>query len=123
VAKNTNSKSGDKFITAEETKADGTVITVRVKLPREEEGEMLAIADELLGHSRLRAICADGESRIARIPGKMKRRRFWIREKDLIIVKPWDFQTEKCDVAYRYLRNQAIHLRNANFLPDLLDVF
>ena len=113
----------DGFITAQEIAYDGSTITVRVRLPKRNQGEMLAIAEELLGASRIRAVCEDGVARIARIPGKMKRRRMWIRAGDLIIIKPWDFQPIKCDVQHRYKPNQAGHIRNANLLPEVLDIF
>ncbi len=83
---------------------------------------MFAIAESLLGGSRMRVICEDGQSRMARIKGKHKRR-MWIREGDLLIVKPWDFQDEKCDVEYRYIKNQAQYLSRQGLIPDELDVF
>ena len=54
-------------------------------------------------------LCADGQTRMARIPGKMRRRQ-WVREGDLIIVWPWDFQDSKADVKHRYTKTQAIYL-------------
>ena len=44
---------------------------------------MFAIAEQILGGRRVTVLCADGETRMARIPGKMRRR--WVREGDLII--------------------------------------
>src|SRR5437773_848513 len=52
---------------------------VRVRMPRTKDGEILGIADQLLGASRVRVMCADGKSRLGRIPGKLKKR-MWIRE-------------------------------------------
>jgi len=31
------------------------------------------------------------------------KKRVWIREGDILIVTPWSFQDEKCDIIYRYL--------------------
>ncbi len=95
---------------------------VRVRLPKRKNNEIFAIADQLLGASRIKAICADGKSRLARIPGKMKRR-MWIRTGDLIIIKPWDFQDEKCDVKWRYTKTQAQYLSRKRMLPETVDVF
>ena len=67
---------------------------IRVPLPNRKVNEMFAIADQILGGRRVRAVCEDGDSRLARIPGKMRRRQ-WVREGDLIVVQPWDFQDEK----------------------------
>jgi len=64
---------------------------VRVPYPDRSEGQMFAIAENMLGGARVRVICEDGKSRLGRIPGKLKKR-MWIREDDLLIVDPWDFQ-------------------------------
>lgn len=93
----------------------------RYRMPDHRNREMFAIADELMGASKLRVMCEDGKSRMARIPGKMKRR-MWIKPGDLVIVKPWDFQDEKADVKYRYVRTQAVNLSRRKKIPELLDV-
>jgi len=67
-------------------------------------------------------MCEDGKSRMARIPGRMKRR-MWIRVGDLLIVKPWAFQDEKADVVYRYTKTQALNLSRKRKLPEIIDVF
>ncbi len=95
---------------------------VRVPYPRRNEGQMFAIADKMLGGGRVRVVCEDGESRMGRIPGKLKKR-MWIREGDLLIVNPWDFQDEKSDVEYRYTRTQVKYLKRRNQIPNELDVF
>ncbi len=95
---------------------------IRVKLPNKKINEMFAIADQILGGRRVRAVCADGESRLARIPGKMRRRQ-WVREGDLIIVQPWDFQDAKADVRMRYTKTQSIYLSRKGVLPEIVDLF
>lgn len=94
----------------------------RVKLPDKKEGELFGIADQLVGGSRLNVMCEDGISRLARIPGKMKRR-MWIREGDLVIVKPWEFQQDKADVVWRYTKTQAEYLSRREMIPKQIDVF
>lgn len=95
---------------------------VRTRLPDRDEGEILGIADDLLGGSRLNVVCEDGKTRLARIPGRMKRR-VWIREGDLVIIDPWDFQDEKADVVWRYTDTQASYLSRQGLIPDNIDVF
>ena len=95
---------------------------IRVPLPNKKINEMFAIADQILGGRRVRAVCEDGESRIARIPGKMRRRQ-WVREGDLIIVQPWDFQESKADVRMRYTKTQSIYLSRKGVLPEIVDLF
>ena len=95
---------------------------IRVKTPKTRINEMFAIADQILGGRRIRAVCADGETRLARIPGKMRRRQ-WVREGDLIIIQPWDFQDSKADVRMRYTKTQALYLSRKGVLPDIVDTF
>jgi translation initiation factor 1A len=103
----------------EEAAAGGNL---RVKMPDKKEGELFGIADQLVGGSRLNVMCEDGVSRLARIPGKMKRR-MWIREGDLVIVKPWEFQQDKADVVWRYTKTQAEYLSRREMIPKHIDVF
>jgi len=95
---------------------------MRVRLPRTKDGEIYGIADQLLGASRIRVMCADGKSRLGRIPGKLKKR-MWIREGDLLIVKVWQFQDDKCDIRHRYMRTESTYLSRRNLLPKNLDIF
>lgn len=95
---------------------------IRVQVHNERVNEMFAIAEQILGGRRIRAICADGEERITRIPGKMRRRQ-WVREGDLIIIQPWDFQPSKADVKMRYSKTQALYLSRKGVLPEIVDVF
>lgn len=95
---------------------------LRVRLPRNREGELFGIADQLLGASRIRIMCADGKSRMGRIPGKIKKR-MWIREGDLLILRPWEFQDDKADILYRYTKTQATYLSRKKMIPDAINVF
>ena len=100
---------------------------IRVKMPNKKVNEMFAIAENILGGRRVTVLCADGETRMARIPGKMRRRQ-WVREGDLIIVWPWDFQSDnakdkKADVKHRYTKTQAMYLSRTGLLPADVDLF
>ena len=95
---------------------------IRVPLPNRKVNEMFAIADEVLGGRRFRAVCEDGLSRISRIPGKMRRRQ-WVREGDLIVIQPWDFQDEKANVCMRYTKTQSLYLSRKGVLPEIVDLF
>ena len=95
---------------------------IRVPLPNRKINEIIAIADQILGGRRVKAVCEDGESRLARIPGKMRRRQ-WVREGDLIVVQPWDFQDEKANVCMRYTKTQSLYLSRKGVLPEIVDLF
>ncbi|MBS7609538.1 translation initiation factor eIF-1A [Candidatus Bathyarchaeota archaeon] len=80
------------------------------------EGEVLGIAEKLLGYDRVLVKCMDGHTRLCRIRGKMKRR-VWIREGDVLLVAPWDFQFDKRgDITWRYKTNQVDWLRKNGYL-------
>ncbi|MDS0256750.1 translation initiation factor eIF-1A [Thermoplasmatales archaeon AK] len=96
--------------------------TSRTILPNKRKGEMFGVVEKLAGASRLSVMCEDGFTRTCRIPGKMKKR-MWIREGDLVIVKPWPFQNEKADVVFRYTQTQANYLSRNNMLPEVINIF
>ncbi len=102
--------------------ASETATSFRVKMPDAKIGEMFAIADQILGGRRLNVICSDGKTRLGRIPGKMRRRE-WVRENDLIVILPWDFQDSRCDVRHRYTKTQALYLSRKNLIPEIVDIF
>ena len=95
---------------------------IRLKLPNKNKSEMFAIAERLMGGSRIHVVCADGKSRLARIPGRMKRRQR-VRAGDLVIIKPWEIQDDKADIIYRYKRTQAVVLSRRKLIPEEIDVF
>jgi translation initiation factor 1A len=81
----------------------------RVVLPS--VNDILGVAVKLLGYDRILVKCQDGHERLCRIRGKMKRR-VWIREGDIVLVSPWDFQSDKRgDLIWRYTKAQAEQLR------------
>ncbi|MCH1540351.1 MAG: translation initiation factor eIF-1A [Candidatus Poseidonia sp.] len=105
-----------------ENPEDSSEGKIRVKMPNRRVNEMFALASQILGGRRVTVLCEDGETRMARIPGKMRRRQ-WVREGDLIIVWPWDFQDAKADVKHRYTKTQAMYLSRKGVLPDDVDMF
>lgn len=94
----------------------------RLPLPRRPRGEIFGVASQLLGAARIRVMCEDSVSRMGRITGKMKKK-MWIREGDLLIVRPWGFQEGKADILFRYSRTQSQYLARRNILPASIDVF
>ncbi|MCW4048885.1 MAG: translation initiation factor eIF-1A [Candidatus Bathyarchaeota archaeon] len=78
--------------------------------------DVLGIVIKNYGQTRMSIKCQDGETRICRVRGKMKKRR-WVREGDVVLVSPWEFQSaEKGDIIFRYTYNQASHLRERGYL-------
>ena len=64
--------------------------------------EVVGVVTKALGASKFLVLCSDNRERICAIPGRL-RRNFWIKERDIVLVKPWVVQgDEKGDVVYRY---------------------
>ena len=91
----------------------------RIRLPKGKE--TLGIVDQRLGAGRLRVRCLDGNVRVCRIPGRMKRY-LWVRENDIVLVEPWEYShEEKGDVIYKYRHSQVDWLRRKGHLDDLTE--
>ncbi len=80
-------------------------------------GEVLGKVMKLSGGEHLIVRCTDGKTRLCRIRGKLKRR-MWIRESDIVLVAPWDFNDERADIVWRYIQAHADWLRSKNYLPE-----
>lgn len=85
--------------------------TQRLYTPQ--EGEIMGIVDQMFGFDRVRVRCKDGRIRNCRIPGK-HRKRMWVREGDVVVVKPWTIQgDQRGDIVFRYTSTQLEWLRRA----------
>lgn len=89
----------------------------RIRTPR--QGETLGVVEVMLGADKIRVKCDDGNTRICRIPGRL-RKRVWIKANDLVLVQPWSIQTnERADVIFRYTPTQANYLRRKGFVKNI----
>jgi len=43
----------------------------------------------------------------------------WIRDNDLVLVAPWDFQSGKADIIWRYIAAHADKLGQDGYLANL----
>jgi translation initiation factor 1A len=86
------------------------------RVPIPSANDVLGVAVKLLGFDRIMVKCQDGHERLCRVRGKMKRR-VWIRVGDIVLVSPWDFQSDaRGDIFGRYKKNQTAWLRNQGYL-------
>jgi len=80
------------------------------------KNDILGVAQKMLVFDRVMVKCQDGHTRICRIRGKMKRRT-WIREGDIVLVSPWEFQNdERGEIFWRYTQNQVEELKQKGIL-------
>lgn len=91
---------------------------LKVRVPA--EGEMLAKVVDIVGDDRVKVVCEDGNIRVARIPGKY-RKRLWIKVGDYVIVAPWDFEPSKADIVYKYEKGEVNELRRSSRYSEILN--
>src|SRR3989338_7619314 len=89
---------------------------IRVKIPLGKQ--VFGVIEQRLGGSRMRVKCLDGKIRICRIPGRLKRK-LWIREGDLLLIEPWEFDSDKGDVIFKYQPNQVDWLKKKGYLKEI----
>ncbi len=88
----------------------------RTRIPK--APEVLGMVETMLGGDKMRVRCADGNNRICRIPGRL-RKRVWIHPGDLVLIEPWITQSnERGDVVFRYTSTQANWMRRRNMVKD-----
>jgi translation initiation factor 1A len=89
----------------------------RIRIPR--EGEVLGAVEMMLGGDKLKVICDDGNTRICRIPGRL-RKRVWMGAGDLVLVQLWKVQTnERGDIVFRYTPTQAGWIKRKGFVKTI----
>jgi len=90
------------------------------RIRKAQEGEIYGRITEMLGGDRLRVDCADGNERLIRIPGKLKKK-VWVRVGDIVTIIPWEVQSDqKGDLKWRYTRAQVDFLRRDGCLDKIL---
>jgi translation initiation factor 1A len=95
-------------------------VVVRARLPRGKE--VLGIIEQRVGGSRMIIKCLDGKSRNCRVPGRLKKS-LWLREGDIVIIEPWEFDSEKGDIIFKYNPSQIQWLQKNGYLKDLSNEF
>ena len=93
---------------------------LKVPLPR--ENQVLGQVEIRLGFGKSRVRCADGKTRLCRVPGALKRR-LWVRPNDIVLVEPWEFGgDEKGNLVYKYRHNQVDWLKQKGHLKALIEL-
>ncbi len=81
---------------------------VRVRLPKGKE--ILGIIAQRVGGGRMLISCMDGNTRNCRVPGRL-RRGMWLREGDVVLIEPWEFDNTKGNVMYKYSKTAIEKLK------------
>lgn len=83
-------------------------IPTRVRLPKGKE--KIGLITQRLGAGRMYVACMDGKTRNCRVPGRFKRD-FWLREGDVVLVEPWEFDDDKGDIIFKYTKGETEKLK------------
>lgn len=89
---------------------------VRVRLPRDKE--VLGILEQRMGASRIMIKCFDGKSRNCRVPGRLKKK-LWLREGDVVLVEPWEFDNDRGDVIFKYTPAAIEWLKKKGYINEI----
>ncbi len=92
---------------------------IRVRLPRGRE--ILGMVEQRVGGSRMIVKCFDGKSRNCRVPGRLKRA-LWVREGDIVIIEPWEFDNDKGDILFKYNPTQVEWLKKYGYLEKIKEL-
>ena len=77
-------------------------LNVEHTTPMPRPDEVVGSVKKALGASKFSVLCSDENLRVCSIPGRLKRR-FWVKEGDVVLVKPWVVQSnERGDITWRY---------------------
>jgi translation initiation factor 1A len=88
-------------------------VTYSTPIPK--GNEVIGTVTKASGASNFIVACSDGNERTCTIPGRLKRR-FWIKEGDVVLVRPWVVQTnERGDIVWRYSLMDKEKLRAKGF--------
>ncbi len=91
----------------------------KVKFPSGDQ--FIGIVEKRLGGSRMNIKSVDGREILARVPGRAKKF-LWIREGDIVLLEPWEFDKTKADLFYKYKPNEIKALERKGLLGNLENI-
>lgn len=91
----------------------------KVRFPRGKQ--FIGIVDKRLGGSRMYIRNFEGKEMMARVPGRVKKY-LWIREGDIVLLEPWEFDEDKADLIYKYKPNEVNVLSKKGMLVNFENI-
>jgi translation initiation factor 1A len=90
-------------------------------IPFKEDLQDYGIIQALLGSGRARVLClTDKVERLGTIRGNMYKK-VWINKDDVVLVSIREFQTDKCDIIFKYNPDEVKFLKKQNEIPKDLE--
>lgn len=100
-------------------KAMGTEMGIgefRVRLPN--KNEIFGKVEQLHGGKRMMVKCADGNMRMCRVPGRLKK--IWIKNEDYVLIEPLPAEGDKKgEITWRYRGNEVEWLQRKGYAQGL----
>ena len=95
-------------------KKNDVKVAKTLEIPESEEtiGQVIKVK----GNGRFDVRCIDGVTRLGILRGTM-RKRVWINRLDLLLVEPWDFETDKCSILHKYDDDEYEKLKILGHIP------
>ena len=96
------------------------------EVPAPDDAQQYGVVSSMLGNGRVRVLCGDGETRLGRIRGSMRRYRgkVLISAGDLVLVALRDYEADSksCDVVHKYMHDETQLMLRRGELPRPLVV-
>lgn len=108
-----NKGKGGKNRRRGKNESEGTKRELIYKSEEQAYGQVI----RMLGGGRLEVYCFDGQTRLAHIRGKL-RKKVWINQGDIILLSLRSFQDDKCDVLLKYTPDEARALKSCKEIPE-----
>jgi len=85
-----------------------------------EEGQEFAFVRDMLGNGRINAYCEDGQVRVGRIRGSMRKfkQKIIIQAGDIVLISKRDYEEGKVDVIHKYSLEEANQLHYEGEFPE-----
>jgi translation initiation factor 1A len=85
-----------------------------------DEGQDFAVVQDMLGNGRVRVLCSDGQLRVGRIRGSMRKYagKVIIDKNDLVLVSHRDWEDDKVDIIHKYTHEEASKLVRNGAVSD-----
>lgn len=85
-------------------------------LPEDEDLEVFGRIIEPLGKRWFKVEATDGVIKTARVRGKLRRRRHWMRRGDIVLLSLWPFKRDRADISVRYRYHQVAWLVRKGYI-------
>lgn len=91
----------------------------RARMPQGKQ--FIGIVDKRLGGSRMNVRNTKGDTILARVPGRVKKF-LWIREGDIVLLDPWEFDVNRADLIYKYKHGEIKILERKGLLENFQQI-